>query len=103
MASVPKSPYRQLQAQAKARGIPANQSAGILEALLGEESAGGEGFATRTPATAMASVPAAASGSPDPTPAGAGADAAAFRRFQLNYLAVYLLTAFADWLQGTHM
>ena len=42
--SAPKSPYRQLQAQAKARGIPANQSAGILEELLAEEEAGGEGF-----------------------------------------------------------
>lgn len=32
--SNPKSPYRQLQARAKARGIPANQSGAVLEALL---------------------------------------------------------------------
>lgn len=27
----------------------------------------------------------------------------AFRRFQLQYLSVYLITMLADWLQGTHM
>ena len=27
----------------------------------------------------------------------------AFRKFQLQYLAVYLITMLADWLQGTNM
>ena len=32
----PKSPYRRLQARAKARGIPANQSRAVLQTLLDE-------------------------------------------------------------------
>lgn len=50
--SAPKSPYRQLQAQAKARGIPANQSAGVLEKLLCGE--GFPGSSSGTPAAAAA-------------------------------------------------
>jgi GDP-mannose transporter len=60
--SAPKSPYRQLQARAKARGIPANQSASILEDLLAEESGGGEGFAGTSPSTS-----ATATGTEKPT------------------------------------
>ena len=100
--SVLKSPYRQLQARAKARGIPANQSGDILEALLDEATAGGAGDAgagaSPSPARPHADAGFAASQITFGT-----ADAAAFRWFQLNYLAVYLLTAFSDWLQGTHM
>ena len=35
--SAPRSPYRQLQARAKAAGLRANQSAAVLSALLEEE------------------------------------------------------------------
>ena len=37
----PQSPYRQLQARAKARGIPANQSGAVLQILLDEASTHG--------------------------------------------------------------
>lgn len=52
MSAAPKSPYRQLQARAKARGIPANQSGIVLEMLLDEADAGGGGFEIPSPSTA---------------------------------------------------
>ena len=46
MAARPLSPYRKLQARAKARGIPADQKGDVLEALLAEAEADGEGLAS---------------------------------------------------------
>lgn len=55
--SAPRSPYRQLQARAKAAGLRANQSAAVLSALLEEEGAAVAAQLTRSEAGAsVASV-----------------------------------------------
>jgi len=54
MSAAPKSPYRQLQARAKALGIPANQSGVVLKTLLDEADDGGSGFAIPSPSQTRA-------------------------------------------------